>query len=327
MFLVVFYHSILFYSGIDWFVGKPLYVANSLKWLSGWLNSFHIYAFTLVSGYLYFYLRYENGKYQQLKKFLINKIKRLIVPYVFVCIIWVVPITCLFFNYTAGDIFKKYLLATSPSQLWFLWMLFDVFFIVYSMSDVIYKSNVISLIISFVSIIIGAIGGKLFPNLFCIWTGFIYVAYFILGCKIRQYGSYKLDRLGVLPWFLAHIGLYVVGTYLKSFNGLIFKVSSFALNVILQLIGAVMAFLVLQKLADYVDWKNNRLIKGFSQISMPIFLLHQQLIYFSISLFNGHVNPYVNAIINVVFAIIGSVIITKLLYKIRLCRVLMGEKQ
>ena len=326
MFLVLFYHSILFYSGIDWFVGKPLYVVDSLKWLSGWLNSFHIYAFTLVSGYLFFYLRYENGKYQQLKKFLINKIKRLIVPYVFVCIIWVVPITCLFFNYTAGDIFKKYLLATSPSQLWFLWMLFDVFFIVYSMSDVIYKSNVISLIISFVSIIIGAIGGKLFPNLFCIWTGFSYVAYFILGCKIRQYGSYKLDRLGVLPWFLAHIGLYVVGTYLKSFNGLIFKVSSFALNVILQLIGAVMAFLVLQKLADYVDWKNNKLIKGFSQTSMPIFLLHQQLIYFSISLFNGHVNPYVNAIINVVFAIAGSVIITKLLYKVRVLRVLMGEK-
>ena len=327
MFLVVFYHSILFYSGIDWFVGKPLYGVDSLKWLSGWLNSFHIYAFTLVSGYLYFCLRYEKGKYQQLKGFLVNKIKRLIVPYFFVCIIWVVPITCLFFNYTAGDIFKNYLLATAPSQLWFLWMLFDVFLIVYSMSGVIYKSNVISLIISLVSIIIGAIGGKLFPNVFCIWTGFSYVAYFIFGCKIRQYGSYKLDRLGVFPWFLAHIGLYVVVIYLKSFNGLIFKVSSFALNVILQLIGAVMAFLVLQKLAGYVDWKNNKLIKAFSQISMPIFLLHQQLIYFSIYLFNGHVNPYVNAIINMVFAIVGSAIITKLLYKVRVLRVLMGEKQ
>ena len=56
MFLVVFYHSILCYSGIDWFVGKPLYVVDSLKWFSGWLNSFHIYAFTLVLGYLYYYL-------------------------------------------------------------------------------------------------------------------------------------------------------------------------------------------------------------------------------------------------------------------------------
>lgn len=88
-----------------------------------------------------------------------------------------------------------------------------------------------------------------------------------------------------------------------------------------------MAFLVLQKLAGCVDWKQNKLIKGFSQISMPVFLLHQQLIYFSISLFNGHFNPYVNAIINVAFAIVGSAFITKLLYKVRLLRVLMAEKQ
>ena len=142
-----------------------------------------------------------------------------------------------------------------------------------------------------------------------------------------QYGSDSLNRIGIVTLVLAHTVLYVAVSYLKSFNGLLFKISGFGLNVILQLIGAVMAFVVLQKLADYVDWKNNRLIEGFSQISMPIFLLHQQLIYFSISLFNGLVNPYVNAIINVVFSIVGSAIITKMLYKVRLCRVLMGEKQ
>ena len=327
MFLVVLYHSILFYSGSGWFVGKPLYVVDSLKWLSGWLNSFHIYAFTLVSGYLYFYLRYEKGKYQQLNGFLINKIKRLIVPYIFVCIIWVVPVTCLFFDYTAVDIFRKYILGTAPSQLWFLWMLFDVFMLVYFMSDAIYRSNVLSIIVSLAGIVMGIVGSKLFPNVFCIWTGFSYIAYFILGCKIRQYGSDSLNRIGIVTWVLAHTVLYVAVSCLKSFNGLLFKISGFGLNVILQLIGAVMAFLVLQKLAGYVDWKNNRLIKGFSQISMPIFFLHQQLIYFSISLFNGLVNPYVNAIINVVFSIVGSAIITKLLYKVRLCRVLMGEKQ
>lgn len=121
--------------------------------------------------------------------------------------------------------------------------------------------------------------------------------------------------------------LYVVVIHLKSFNGLLFKISSFGFTVTLQLIGAVMAFLVLEKLAGCVDWKQNKLIKGFSQISMPVFLLHQQLIYFSISLFNGHVNPYVNAIINVAFAIVGSAVITKLFYKVKVFRVLMGEKQ
>ena len=327
MFLVVFYHSILFYSGIDWFVGKPLYVVDSLKWLSGWLNSFHIYAFTLVSGYLYYYLRYEKGKYQEPKGFLANKIKRLIVPYAFICVCWVIPVSSYFFSYTVDDVFKKYIIATAPSQLWFLWMLFDVFMIVYCLSELIYKSNVISVLVSLAGIVIGIIGGKLFPNVFCIWTGFSYIAYFILGCKIRQYGSDKLNRIGVAVWVAIHTLLYVMVIHLKSFNGLLFKISSFGLTVILQLIGAVMAFLVLQKLAGCVGWKQNKLIKGFSQISMPIFLLHQQIIYFSISLFNGHVNPYVNAIINVAFAIVGSAVITKLFYKVKVFRVLMGEKQ
>ena len=329
MFLVVFYHSILFYSGIDWFVGKPLYVVDSLKWLSGWLNSFHIYAFTLVSGYLYFYLRYENGKYKQLKGFLINKIKRLIIPYIFICICWVIPVICLFFDYSLSEIFKKYILATAPSQLWFLWMLFDVFLIVYCCSDIIYSNNLISILISLIGIIVGAgaIGLKIFPNIFCIWTACIYIPYFILGFKIRQYGSILLNRIDTYTWLFGYTGAYILVAYLHSFNGVRFKIISFGFGIILHFIGAVMAFLVLQKLADYVDWKNNKLIKGFSQISMPIFLLHQQLIYFSISLFNGHVDPYVNAIINLVFAIAGSVIITKLLYKVRLCRVLLGEKQ
>ena len=326
MFLVVLYHSILFYSGIDWFVGKPLYVVDSLKWLSGWLNSFHIYAFTLVSGYLYYYLRYEKGKYQKPKGFLVNKIKRLIVPYAFVCTCWVIPAAFFFFGYNSEIIFKKYILATAPNQLWFLCMLFDVFMIVYSLSDWIYKSNGISVFVSLAGIVIGVIGGKFSPNVFCIWTGFSYIAYFILGCKIRQYGSDKLNRIGVVTWVVVHTLLYVLVIHLKSFNGLLFKISSFGLTVTLQLIGAVMAFLVLQKLAGCVDWKQNKLIKGFSQISMPIFLLHQQLIYFSISLFNGHVNPYVNAIINVAFAIVGSAVITKLLYKVKVFRVLMGEK-
>ena len=164
MFLVVLYHSVLFYTGSGWFVGKPLYPIDLFKWFVDWSHTFRMYAFTLVAGYLYFYLRYEKGKYQQLKGFLINKIKRLIVPYVFVCIIWVVPVTCLFFDYTAGDIFRKYILATAPSQLWFLWMLFDVFMLMYFMSDAIYKSNVLSIIVSLAGIVIGIVGSKLFPN-------------------------------------------------------------------------------------------------------------------------------------------------------------------
>ena len=84
MFLVVLYHSTLFYTEVDWFIGKPLYVVEYFKWFVDWSHTFRMYAFTLVAGYLYFYLRYEKDKYQYMKDFFINKLKRLIVPYVIV---------------------------------------------------------------------------------------------------------------------------------------------------------------------------------------------------------------------------------------------------
>lgn len=54
-----------------------------------------------------------------------NKSKRLLIPYVFVAFAWVIPSTYVLDKFTLKEIFMKYILCTSPSQLWFLWMLFD----------------------------------------------------------------------------------------------------------------------------------------------------------------------------------------------------------
>lgn len=52
MLLVVVYHSIVFWTG-TWFTEHPIYVSSFLAGIALWLNTFHIYGFTLVSGYLY----------------------------------------------------------------------------------------------------------------------------------------------------------------------------------------------------------------------------------------------------------------------------------
>ena len=62
MLLVVFYHSILYWNG-QWFIGKPEFASPLFSIIAQWLNTFHIYAFTLVSGYLFYYLKFEKGKY------------------------------------------------------------------------------------------------------------------------------------------------------------------------------------------------------------------------------------------------------------------------
>lgn len=82
MLLVVAYHSVVFWSG-NWFMANPAEQSKILAGIASWLNSFHIYGFALVSGYLFYYLRYEEGKYGQYVPFLLQKAKRLLVPYVF----------------------------------------------------------------------------------------------------------------------------------------------------------------------------------------------------------------------------------------------------
>ncbi len=52
MMLVVLYHSCVFWTG-DWLRIQPVFNAPLLGLIAKWLNSFHIYAFTLVSGYIF----------------------------------------------------------------------------------------------------------------------------------------------------------------------------------------------------------------------------------------------------------------------------------
>lgn len=93
MILVVVYHSCVFWTKL-WFTNENvIFQSDGLAIFSRWLNSFHISCFTLVSGYLFCYLKYEKDKYQKFLPFVFNKGKRLIIPYLFVALIWVIPLS------------------------------------------------------------------------------------------------------------------------------------------------------------------------------------------------------------------------------------------
>lgn len=104
MLSVVVCHSVSFWGG-GWFLAyTPHETLPLMRIISSWTGSFHVYGFTLVSGYIFYYLRNDLGKYGQYFAFLVNKLKRLIVPYYFVCVIWVIPITTFYFKYSIKDI-------------------------------------------------------------------------------------------------------------------------------------------------------------------------------------------------------------------------------
>lgn len=85
-----------------------------------------------------------------------------------------------------------------------------------------------------------------------------------------------------------------------------------------------MAFAILQKAAN--KFKNNKTILRLSRRSMIIYLYHQQIIYFFIAGLNGKTLPYANAIINFAGTMLITFIISTLLLKFKITRLLVGEK-
>ena len=317
MFLVIIYHAMSFWTE-NWF--DVVVVENQRKWIgdfSLWLNSFHIYTFTLVSGFLFYYLKVECDKYKNFWNFVLTKLKRLIVPYWFVTILWVIPITQIFYKFNGYALVKKYFLAMEPSQLWFLWMLFWVFILSWKLSDV-YKNKYSSVLVLFVWCI-GVVGARVFPNLFCVWTGMQFIPFFWLGFKLCQYSN--RIRASWICLIVVQLILYV-GKIILCWNGILGVVY----DLVLHMVGATAIFVILQYIAEFISWKKSKVFCFLSGRAMTIYLFHQQIIYFSIVWLNGKVIAELNVLCNCLLAVIGAILISVILFRFEITRNLVGEK-
>jgi len=324
MLMVVFYHSILFWNG-SWFNQKPIYSAPILQIVAKWLNSFHVYGFALVSGYIFYFLKQEQNRYNTFSGFVKNKAKRLLVPYVFLSAVWVAPIACLYFQYNWKIMIQRFVLATSPNQLWFLWMLFDVFILFWLLADFFTKYNFWGFIVAGVFWIVGVGGSTAFPNVFMIWTAFQYVPLFWLGFKLRQHGAKMAMRIPSVIYILVHLLLFGLTQKLGTQDGVLEKCGIIALSFVTHIAGAMMAFVVLQKVANKVNWRG-KIFQFLSKRTMIVYLFHQQVIYFLVDLLNGSVNPHIHALINFAGAMAISLVIASVLLRFKVTCFLVGEK-
>ena len=303
----------------------PAETSVVLGYLAGWLNSFHIYAFTLVSGYIFYHLKYEKGRYARFLPFVVNKAKRLLIPYAFASVFWVIPIHSLFFGFDVGNVLWNYLLAVNPSQLWFLIMLFLVFVICWCLSDFFKKYDWLSFGVVLVAYSIGLVGSAVAPNIFRIWTALCYVPFFWIGFKLRQHGCVWIRKIPSWMWIVASILTHTLAQYLEHFEAIIFKLMTRGFLFASCVIGALMAFFVLQKLASLFRG-DSRGFAFLSRRSMAVYLFHQQIVYGGIYLLNGVVCLYLNATVNFVAATVISLLIATILLRFRITRFLIGEK-
>lgn len=324
MILVVLYHSSVFWTKSWLDVISVQKDSIFLNIFSIWLNSFHVYGFTLVSGYIFKYM-IKSGKYSNFRIFLNNKLKRLILPYLFVATIWVAPISSIIFSLDKKELFYKYVLCINPSQLWFLWMLFIVFIIAWRLKNII-NNDMYAALICIVSYSVGIVAGKILANIFCIWTSLRFLTFFIMGMKINEKFDKKLKNISIYFYIILHSALFIGVTLISSKTGIIYNILNLGFTYLMNLAGSLMAFYVLRDISAKFDWQNSKLFNILSNKTMIIYLFHQQIIYFTIILLNGKIPPLLNMLVNFITAMFISYIISVLLLKNNTTRMLVGEK-
>ena len=239
---------------------------------------------------------------------------------------WVIPFSVYFFQYDMLAVIRYYLFGISPGQLWFLLMMFGVFVCFYPLSNFMARNDVGGAAVTLLIYVVGLAGGRLLPNVFQIFRACTYFPLFWLGFKIRQYGSLMLRKIPVWLWLLADAVLFAVVTYLSRLDGVIFALLRFGFEFLLHIVGALMAFVILQKIADRVKWKNSRIFTYFSKNSMPVYLFHQQVVYVLLYWLNGLLNPYVHSAVNFIGAMAISLLLSALMMRFRVTKMLVGEK-
>ena len=198
MLLIVLYHCLCVYTG-SWF-GEPAEPAPALVALAGWLNTVHVPTFVLVSGYLYGYLKNETARYSSSRAVLAKKARRLLVPYAFVCLVWAVPWWVALFG--PDRVAEKYVLGDSPSQLWFLLMLFWVFAMfegLHRMAPGLLRRKGAMAILCLALYALGLALGKLLPlDLWQVESALQYCLLFWVGYAARGADTSRFWR--VPPW-------------------------------------------------------------------------------------------------------------------------------
>lgn len=332
MFCVVLYHSCLAYIGDDWGNFTSDYTSQYVRVFCLWLNTFHIQTFTFASGYLFYMRRYDMGKYRNGKADIFHRAKRLLLPYIVISLIWAFPIKSLFYGFSWRLLIRDFVLAIAPAQLWFLPMLFFLYIVFYYGCDLFLKINKF-VVILFGVFLIQLFIGKIIPlGVFQISNTVMFSIYYWLGIVFRRESTTEID--GILHrwvkkplWkqFLINIILYLLyywGCY-KSKN-IVFHILAEGILPFISCLGILLIIAISFRLRINIK---NKIYRICAVNSMGVFLLHEQILYFLIRIFDDFpMNINVRILLNFLLAMTISLGLSTIIRRSHLGRVILGEE-
>lgn len=205
MMLIILFHSICFYTGTWWYLSTD--IVPLWKFISAPTVKIGLTTFFFISGYLYGYMYLERGKYRDVKSFLTNKFRRLLIPYLFWGVLMVLTMTSLHIAWIN--------LLTGVAHLWFLLVLFELFLILVVLTKVGDSSN--STIFVDLLIVVSCFTAlyiwkniSTHHHVLCIEEMLYYLPSFLLGFYSVKYRKITINKYSLIV-------LFVVGLFLMFF--------------------------------------------------------------------------------------------------------------
>lgn len=268
MTMIVAFHSMLLYTGKWWQFNN----IESSFWskLARLLDSIDLSMFVYISGFLYGYLLLFKGKYLDRNIFILNKTRRLIIPY----IVWGVFMVCIQPSIHSWD-----LIIVGISHLWFLLMLFVLFCAVtLLMSLKVYALKGVKLLMFLLLLYFLWLLHRFYsPHHYflCIEKALFYSLPFFLGFysakfKIWEYSNSVLSIIWAFSFVILFVYIFFIPEFDYYYNDIVIRFISFifAVSFFIYLNG-----LVISKWISVV-------ILFLDRYSMGIYIFNQIVINF-----------------------------------------------
>lgn len=297
IFLVVFGHVSIRYNGTSY----PSINTQIPQIITQLIYVFHMPLFMALSGAI-FQLGILGGKYSSIRPFLANKVLRLLVPYLFVGLIFLIPSIFLFcqINTSISTLYLNFLLGIDCRHLWYLLALFEIFLLHYTLSALFRNKSIL-----FISSILTAVlfAHYVHFDLFCIHMAIRYYPYFILGTMMPETTRKRVKN--IIPILI--VSVVVIATIIKLNHNIIVDTT---MSVILPMPIIFICVELSNKLLKYVRLPN-KLIDILLEYSFPVYLFHVMVIYVW-----EYYMPFVNIPISILCTTVVSISISFLIAKL-----------
>ncbi len=309
-FLVVTAHASRMYTGNG--VVTPAVGSLWLAGLTDFIYSFHMPLFICVSGAVYSMCVIDLGKYKNTLKFLTNKAKRLLIPYIVFGLLYVAPVMWKF-GFVQGG-FLSYclngiILAQNNRHLWYVLSLFIIFAFCALINKLPKKANcfltlAILIAVSFVS--------NRFPLMFSISSAVKYAHYFAAGYIMNKYKE-EITAICKNPFMLLLLAVGFALSYYKD----------------VEIVKAYSMILIVFGLSDIIPDTvcNNKVFASLKRNSFGIYLFHPMIIYVMFYyLGNIQTNAYLLCFSIAAAAFAVSYVLTEIVRKAHL-GIIIGEQR